>query len=455
MTDSSTNAAPRKPGTSDVLRALGRTRVLITLVLGFGSGLPFLLTGATLSIWLAEGDVALSAIGFISWVGLAYSFKFLWAPVVDRFDVPLLGRLGRRRGWMLLSQVVVGAALVAMALIGPEGGLTALGAAALVTAFASATQDIVVDAWRIETAENDEDMGLLTSAFQLGYRFAILAGNALILFFASWFGWNGAYAIWGAAMTLAVVATLFAREPVDRREIAAAVGGVAPWTLRGVFDIVVGPFLNFLKTHRMAAFLMLAAISLYRLPDFVMGPMVGPFYIDLGLTKEAIGAMRLSVGLVAAFLGIAAGGVSAVRFGFGPTLLLGALIGPMSNLGYTLMALAGLSTPLFAGVLFVENFSEGFAGAALVAYMSSLTGIGYTATQYALLSSFYALLGKFLKGFSGVAVESLEQAWPLMTAYALFFAGTALVGVPAVVLCWFLERRNQRLRRQAEAAPEG
>jgi PAT family beta-lactamase induction signal transducer AmpG len=443
--------APRKAGAKDVFKALGRGRVLITLLLGFGSGLPFLLTGATLSIWLAEGDVTLAAIGFISWVGLAYSFKFVWAPVVDRFDVPLLGRFGRRRGWMLLSQFVVGAALVAMALIGPEGGLTALGAAALVTAFASATQDIAVDAWRIESAENDEDMGLLTSAFQLGYKFAILAGNALILFFASWFGWNGAYAIWGGAMVIAIGATLCAKEPVDRREIAAATGGAAPWTPRGMFDAVIGPFINFVKTHKAAAFLMLAAISLYRLPDFVMGPMVGPFYIDLGLTKEAIGAMRLSVGLVAAFVGIAAGGLSAVRFGFGPTLLLGALIGPLSNLGYTAMAVAGLSTPMFAGVLFVENFSEGFAGAALVAYMSSLTGIGYTATQYALLSSFYALLGKFLKGFSGVVVEGLEQGHTLMNAYALFFAGTAMVGIPAVILCWFLERRNQRLKREAEA----
>ncbi len=444
--------APKEVGAGDVIRALGQGRVMITLLLGFGAGLPFLLTGATLSIWLAEGDVALSAIGFISWVGLAYSFKFVWAPVIDRFDAPFLARLGRRRGWMLLSQIVVGGALIAMALIGPEGGLTTLGVAALVTAFASATQDIVVDAWRIESAESDEDMGLLTSAFQLGYRFAILAGNALILFFASWFGWNAAYAIWGAAMMIAIAATLFAREPVDRREIAAATGGAAPWTPRGLFDAVIGPFINFLRTHKAAALLMLAAISLYRLPDFVMGPMVGPFYIDLGLTKEAIGAMRLSVGLFAAFVGIAAGGVSAVRFGFGPTLLIGALVGPMSNLGYTLMAVLGLSTPVFGAVLFVENFSEGFAGAALVAYMSSLTGIGYTATQYALLSSFYALLGKFLKGFSGVVVEGLQQGHDLMTAYALFFAGTAAVGIPAVILCAFLERRNQRLKRASEVS---
>lgn len=446
MTDSSTEAAPRKATTKDVFKALGQGRVLITLLLGFGSGLPFLLTGATLSLWLGEGDVTLSAIGFISWVGLAYSFKFVWAPVVDRFDVPILGRFGRRRGWMLLSQFLVGAALIAMAIIGPEGGLTALGTAALVTAFASATQDIVVDAWRIETAENDEDLGLLTSAYQLGYRFAMLAGNALILFFATWFGWNGAYFIWGAAMSIAIIATLFAREPLDRSDIAKATGGAPPWTLRGMYDAVVGPFIQFLKTHKTAAVLMLAAISLYRLPDFVMGPMVGPFYLDLGLTKEAIGAMRLSFGLAGSITGIAAGGICALRFGFGRTLLLGALIGPMSNLGYTLMAMVGLSTPMFAGVLFVENFSEGLAGAALVAYMSSLTGIGYTATQYALLSSFYALLGKFLKGFSGVVVDGLQQGHELMVAYAMFFAGTAAVGIPAVFLCWLLDRRNRRLK---------
>lgn len=437
-------AAPNSAGAMDVLKALARGRVLIALIIGFGSGLPFLLTGATLSLWLREGGAELAAIGFISWVGLAYSFKFLWAPVIDRFDVPLLGRFGRRRGWMLLSQAVVGLSLIGMAMVGPEGGLTALGIAALVTAFASATQDIVVDAWRIESAEGDEDQALLTSAFQLGYRFAILAGNALILFFAAWLGWSGAYAVWGAAMSLAIVATLFAREPVDRRTLAEVTGQVSLLSPRGLLDAIVGPFLTFLKTHGSVAILMLAAISLYRLPDFVMGPMVGPFYTDLGLTKEAIGAMRLSVGLVAAFAGIAAGGLFAVRFGFGKTLLMGALIGPMSNLGYTLMAVVGLSTPVFGGVLFMENFSEGFAGAALVAYMASLTSIGYTATQYALLSSFYALLGKFLKGFSGVAVETLEKGRPLMEAYGLFFAGTAVVGIPAVLLCWLLLRRTRQ-----------
>ncbi|WP_372693614.1 MFS transporter [Brevundimonas sp.] len=452
MTDQATPAetTPKKAaGATDVLKALGRGRVLITLLIGLGSGLPFMLVGNTLGMWLREGGTELAAIGFISWVGLAYSLKFLWAPVIDRVDVPLLGRLGRRRGWLLLSQVAVGLSLIAMALIGPEGGLTLLGAAALATAFSAATQDIVADAWRIESAESDEDQGLLTSAFQLGYRAAILAGNALILFVASGIGWNGAYGLYGAAMGIAVIATLFAKEPVDRRTLEQVTGQVSLLSPRGLFDAIVGPFITFLKTHGGAAILMLAAISLYRLPDFVMGPMIGPFYTDLGLAKETVGAMRLSVGLVASLLGIAAGGLFSVRFGFGKTLLLGALIGPMSNLGYTVMAVVGLSTPVFGGVLFVENFSEGFAGAALVAYMASLTSIGYTATQYALLSSFYALLGKFLKGLSGVAVEGLEKGRPLMEAYALFFAATAAVGVPAVLLCWVLLRR---LRPQAETS---
>ncbi len=438
-------------GWKDVLTSLSQRRVLIALIIGFGSGLPFMLVGNTLGIWLREEGTELAAIGFISWVGLAYSFKFLWAPVIDRVDVPLLGRLGRRRGWLLLSQLMVGASLIAMALIGPTGGLTLLGIAALATAFSSATQDIVADAWRIESAQSDEDQGLLTASFQLGYRFAILAGNALILFLAAALGWNAAYGLFGVAMAVVIAATLFAREPVDRRTLAQVTGQVSLLSPRGLIDAIVGPFAAFMKTHGAAAVLMLAAISLYRLPDFVMGPMVGPFYTDLGLSKEAIGAMRLSAGIVGTLLGITAGGLCSIKFGFGRTLLFGALVGPMSNLGYTIMAMVGLSTPVFGAVLFVENFSEGFAGAALVAYMASLTSLGYTATQYALLSSFYALLGKFLKGFSGVAVEGLQQGRALMEAYAIFFACTAAVGIPALVLCWLLERRVRRARLVAAA----
>lgn len=443
---------PRSTGWRDVVRALGRPKVLLTLALGFGSGLPFLLTGATFGLWLREHDVSLAAIGFLSWVGLAYSFKFLWAPVIDKIDAPLLGFLGRRRSWMALSQIVVGGALIWMAVVGPGGGLTMLGVAALVVAFASATQDIVVDAWRIESADDTEELALITSAFQLGYRFAILAANALILFVANGIGWNGAYALYGAAMSLALVATLLAREPVSRAIQSAS---PAIWTARGLYDAIVGPFVAFLKTHGSMAVLMLAAISLYRLPDFVMGPMVGPFYVDVGIPREVIGSVRLTFGLVGTLVGISAAGLCALRFGFGWTLLLGAILGPGSNIAYTLLAWNGYSPALFSGVLFTENFSEGFAGAALVAYMSSLTSIGYTATQYALLSSFYALLGKVLKGFSGQAVEGLQAATggDVMQGYAWFFLCTALVGIPALVLCLILNRVTKKQIAAASPAP--
>ena len=443
-----TGAVP-KAGAKDVLKSLRDPRVLATLLVGFGSGLPFLLTRATIGLWLGEEGVTLAAIGFLSWVGLAYSFKFLWAPVIDKVDVPLLGRLGRRRGWMVLSYLVVGGGLVAMGLIGPEGGLVNLSVAALVVAFGSATLDIVSDAWRIEKARDDEELGLLTAAFQLGYRIAILAANALILYLATAVGWNASYVIFGLLMSVALAAAVLSKEPASRDGLARA-GAI--WSARGVYDAVVNPFIDFFRRHGQVALLMLFAITLYRLADFVMGPMAGPFYVDLGLEKPDIANVRLTFGLAATFVGIALAGLSAVRLGFGKTLLLGAFLAPASNLGYAVLAMAGLSMPLFSAVLFVENFSEAFAGTALVAYMSSLTSFGYTATQYALLSSFWSMSGKILKGFSGVVVENLQAATDQMTGYALFFAGTAAIVAPSFVLCWFLASHHKRSRLRAAAA---
>lgn len=439
----------------DVLKALRQPRVLITLLLGFSSGLPFMLTGNTLGYWLREEGIELAAIGFLSWVGIAYSMKFLWAPVIDKVDVPILGRLlGRRRGWILLSQIVVGAGLFAMAAIGPAGGLLTFAGFALVVAFASATQDIVVDAWRIERAESDEDLGLLTAAFQLGYRIAILATDALILIAAAQLGWNNSYVLCALAVGIGLTATLFATEPARiKPEAAQAQAGPPIWSPRGLFDAVVGPFVAFFRDHGVAAaLLMLAAISLYRLPDFIMGPMVSPLYVDVGLSKEVVGGVRATIGLGATVVGIALAGLSAIRLGFTPTLVLGAILGPGSNLAFAFLAYAGGSVANLSAVLIVDNLATGFAGAALVAYMSSLTTLGYTATQYALLSSFYALLGKVLKGFSGTTVEGLQQTYDPMTAYAIFFTGTAVLGIPALVLCAMLGARHRREQRRLAAA---
>ena len=440
------NAAPvpRKRTTGDVLRALRRPKVLAMLLLGFSSGLPLYLVGNTMGYWMREGGSELSAIGFLSWVGLAYTLKFLWAPVIDKTDVPLLGRLGRRRGWMVLSQLIVAAALAGMAIVQPQGGLVLFGAMALVAAFASATQDIVVDAWRIEIADDTEELGLLTSGTQIGYRSALLVTDALILILAAHVGWAPSYWVMAALMGVGLVAALFiAREPAGSGVAASG----AMWTAAGLFDAIVGPFVAFFRTHGKWALLMLAAISLYRLPDFVMGPMNNPFYADLGISKEFVGEVRASIGLVASVLGIAAAGVSAVRFGFVPTLLAGAILGPGSNAAFTWVAVSAGDPGVFAAAMAIDGFATGFAGTALVAYMSSLTSLGYTATQYALLSSFYALLGKLLKGFSGVAVETLQATHGQIGGYAFFFLGTALAGIPALMLCLWLARhmRAQRL----------
>jgi PAT family beta-lactamase induction signal transducer AmpG len=424
------------------MRALTRPKVAIMLALGFSSGLPFMLVGNTLGFWLRESGIELALIGFLSWVGLAYSLKFFWAPLVDKVDAPLLGKwLGRRRGWMFLSQILIGLCLVGMSIVKPEGGLALFTGLAAIAAFASATQDIVVDAWRIEISDASEDMALLSSAYQLGYRASLLVTDALILIMAAVVGWSMSYSLMGALMAVGIVATLCAIEPV--RSTIHDIEAAPMWSARGLFDAIAGPFISFFKTHGNKALLILAAVCLYRLSDFVMGPMANPFYADLGITKETVGAVRGSVGLVSSLVGVAAAGLMAVRFGFVSTLLLGAVIGPGSNLGFSLLALMGPSTEMFAGAMIVDNFATGFAGTALVGYMSSLTTLGYTATQYALLSSFYALLGKVLKGFSGLAVQSLSEGRPLMQAYALFFLGTALIGVPALLLCYMLVRSNK------------
>ena len=450
MTESKAATPRTRRSLLEVLRALGRPRVAIMLGLGLSSGLPFLLTAATLGYWLRDEGTSLKAIGFISWVGLAYSFKFLWAPIVDRVSPPGLGRLGRRRSWLLLTQIVLIGGLVAMSLIGPAGGLVALGAAALVVAFASATQDISVDALRIEAAEDEEELGLFTGAFQLGYRFAVLASDALILILAQHLGWSPSYEIMAALMLVGVAATLLVKEPARADEVMA---GQRPlWTPRGFIDSVVGPFVRFFQTYGVLALVMLLMITLYRLPEFMMGPMATPFYHDLGFAKAFVGETRLSAGLAGTLCGIAGGGLIAAGLGRMRGLVVGALLQGLAIASFALPALLGPHHWLFAMVMFFDNFGVGAAGVLLVTYMSSLTSLGYTATQYALLSSSYAWIGKVVKGFSGVIVEGLQASYGLMPAYAIFFIGCGLVGLPALVLCLLLGRA-EHARRAAAAAP--
>jgi MFS transporter, PAT family, beta-lactamase induction signal transducer AmpG len=439
--------SPQKHRIADYLRP----KTVAMLLLGFSSGLPFYLVGNTFGYWLRDEHTSLTAIGFLSWVGIAYSLKFLWAPLMDRVDLPLFKRLGHRRGWMMFSQIVVGLALCAMGATGTKVGLARLGACALIVAFASSTQDIVVDAWRIESADDGDEQGLLASAYQFSYRLALLCADSLILIVAAAVGWRMSYGIYGACMAVGMFATWFAKEP-ERANAAVLLEKereTPQW--RRFYDAIVGPFIAFFRTHGWLALVMLAAISLYRLPDFMMGPMANPYYHDLGLTKQTVGAVRGSIGLIATFAGIAAGGFCSLKLGYMRALVIGGILQAAATAAFATLAFAGLSIRLFAFIMAGDNFSLSFAAVALVAYMSSLTTLGYTATQYALLSSTYAWLGKILKGFSGAVVERLSTTHGLIHAYGIFFIACGLTGVPAVLLFAALGYWHMR-KQPAQAA---
>ena len=441
MVDAKVSAGRKR----QVIASLREPKVAVMLLLGFSSGLPFLLSGNTLGYWMRDAGTTLTAIGFLSWVGLAYSLKFLWAPVIDRVDAPVFGRFGRRRGWMIVSQIIVALGLAGLSALGLKAGLAPVGILALIVAFSSSTQDIVVDAWRIEAASDSDELGLLSSAYQLGYRGALLITDALILIAANHFGWPISYAAMAVLMGVGLCASLLAVEPARATQVFESKAETAPlWSGRGFFDAVIGPFTEFFRVYGWLALLMLAMISFYQLPEFVMGPMANPFYHDLGLSKDAVGTVRGSVGLVASLLGIAAGGFSTLRFGYMRTLIAGVIIKILVIANFSTLAYAGPDLRIFGGVMFADNFGIGFAGVALVTYMSSLTSLGYTATQYALLSSAYTYVGKFAKGFSGVMVERLAAGRTLLDAYGLFFIGAGLLGVPALILCIVLARATGR-----------
>jgi PAT family beta-lactamase induction signal transducer AmpG len=437
----------------DVIASLRQPKVAVMLALGFSSGLPFFLSGNTLGYWLRDAGTTLTAIGFLSWVGLAYSVKFLWAPIIDRVDAPVFGRFGRRRGWLIVSQILVALGLAGLSAVGLKAGLTAVGVLALVVAFSSSTQDIVVDAWRIEAASDSDELGLLSSAYQLGYRFAIIVTDALILIMANHFGWRLSYAAMAALMVVGLCASLVAAEPARAARVFESQAETPLWSGRGFVDAVIGPFTEFFRVYGWLALLMLAMISFYQLPEFVMGPMANPFYHDLGLSKDAVGAVRGSIGLVASLVGIAAGGFSTLRFGYARTLVAGVIVKMLVIASFATLAWSGPDLRVFGAVMFADNFGIGLAGVALVTYMSSLTSLGYTATQYALLSSAYTYVGKFAKGFSGVLVDRLAVGRGLIDAYALFFIGAGLLGTPALILCIVLARATRESTHAHAAEP--
>lgn len=434
----------------DALAAYGQPRVRAMLLLGFSAGLPFLLVFSTLSAWLTQAGLARSTIGLLSWVGIAYSVKFFWAPVVDRLAIPLLTRrLGRRRSWMLLAQLALAAGLAGIAFGDPAANLQAVVLCALLVAFASATQDIAIDAWRIEAAST-EQQGAMAAAYQLGYRIALLAAGAGALLLASRYGWQVAYLCMAALIGIGLLTTLLIHEPeaqVDRATLAQEARVTAfldarrhwPAPLRQAGAWLVGavvcPFLDFFSRNGVAtALLILLFVGCFRLPDITMGVMANPFYLDMGYTLDQIAAVAKVYGVIMTIIGAALGGLAVLRWGLVPSLVIGGVLAMLTNLGFAALATAEL--PGIGGLTLVisaENLASGFAGSAFIAYLSSLTNTAYTATQYALFSSLFTLPGKLLAGGSGFIVES--------AGYPLFFTYTAALGLPALLLILWLARR--------------
>ncbi len=440
LTDQAQRAA-RQPGWVDTLRVYLEPASLRMLALGFSAGLPLLLVLGTLSFRLREAGVDRGTIGHLSWVGLAYGFKWVWAPLVDRVPLPGLTRwLGRRRSWLLLAQIGVAAGLLGMALVDPRASLTAVVWCALGVAFASATQDIALDAYRIESAPTERQPAL-AATYQTGYRLAMIWAGAGVLWLAARAqggaagydnaAWQMAYLVMAGSMVVGVLTVLLSPEPAPRP--LARARNVGEW----VRSALVEPFADFFRRYRWQAALILALIAVYRISDVVMGIMANPFYVDMGYTKDEVAAVTKIYGVIMTLVGAFVGGSLALRFGVMRILLLGALLSAGSNLLFAWLAGYGHSLPALIAVVSADNLASGIASAAFVGYLSSLTNISYSATQYALFSSLMLMLPKFIAGFSGDYVNAF--------GYANFFTATALLGLPVLLLV-ALAARAQRVQ---------
>jgi MFS transporter, PAT family, beta-lactamase induction signal transducer AmpG len=456
-----TETAPEKPGLRAMVRALAEPHVRVMLLLGFSSGLPFLLSFGTLSAWLATAQVSYKTIGLMSLANFAYSFKFLWAPAVDNVPIPVLSRLlGRRRAWMLVAQAGIVVSLLAMAQGNPAEGVGFIAAAAVCLAFASATQDIAIDAWRIEAAPV-EQQPLMAAITTLGYRLGMLTSGAGALYLSTRPDWNMAYVVMAACVSVGVLGALLAKRteepegPVAGDETvaglakAAGLGGQGAKAAAWLYRAVGAPFVDFFARHGVVtALLILLLIGLYSISDRVMGVMANPFYIAQGFTTDEIATVSKLYGIWIGIAGALIGGIAAVRIGPRWTLIAGIFLGAASNLSFAWLATRGHDLTAFWIAITMENALGGFSGIAIIAYLSSLTNVKFSGTQYALFSSFAAMPGKFVGAGSGYMVEALGGFYP-------FFLFTAALGVaPLLLALYLIGAEVKRERRAALAAAQ-
>lgn len=486
----------------EAVRAMVQPPVLRMAFLGYAAGLPLLLIFSTLSVWLREAGVDRSTVTFLSWAALGYSFKFVWAPLVDRLPVPgLTPWLGRRRGWLVLAQFGIIGSLLWVSAFDPAVDLAMVAIGAVMIGFTAATQDIVIDAYRIEAAA-PELQSMMSASYIAGYRIGMLVAGAGALWLAELWepagtydpaAWAMVYRVMAAMMLVGVATTLIIPEPAERRPIGASIrtigdylrflgafiaaiaafvaaftllgewlpGGFVGETLRFALSVGAGagmafvlirlklaradhlhetyvaPFTDFFARHGRAALIILALIGTYRLSDVVMGAVANVFYLDLGFTKQQIAQYSKFWGLWATILGGFLGGVFALRFGIMRSLLVGAVLAGGTNLLFVGLAAAGADTLWLIGAITADSLAAGLASAAFVAYLSSLTNIAFTAMQYALFSSLMTLLPKVLAGYSGTFVDAM--------GYGPFFIFTAALTVPVIGLVLVASRLREKI----------
>jgi PAT family beta-lactamase induction signal transducer AmpG len=438
-----TTPTPDTPPLADKLSWLDTMKVYLEpaslrmLSLGFSAGLPLALVFGTFFFWLREAGIDRTTIGYLSWVGMAYTFKWTWSPLVDRLPIPLLTRaLGRRRSWLVVSQLAIACGLVGMAFNDPKLALVPAVWCAIAVAFGSATQDIALDAFRIESGDS-EHQAALSATYLAGYRLAMIWSGAGALVLAARAevpnaalyqhgAWQTAYLVMAASMLPGLLTVLLSKEPAQRAIPASR--NALEW-FKGA---VVEPFADFLTRYGRQALLILALIAVYRISDVVLGIMAYPFFVDLGFTKEEVAAVSKVYGVIMTLLGAFIGGAMALRLGVMRVLMMGAVLSAASNLLYAWLSSRGHDLGALVFVISADNLAGGIATSAFIAYMSSLTNVNYSATQYALFSSMMLLLPKFLAGYSGLYVDHF--------GYTSFFTATALLGVPVLALVWLASR---------------
>lgn len=431
----------------DSLQIYRHPRVVAMLFLGFSAGLPYFLIFGTLSAWLRQEEVERAAITYFSWVGILFSFKFVWAPIIDRAPLPQLTKaLGRRRSWMLAGQIGILTALVGIALSNPATQLAYVAMLCVFLAFSSATQDISMDAYRIEAVPPNMQ-GAMAATYQLGYRLGMIVSGAGALYIAASNGWRIAYLTMAALVFVGVITVLVIQEPTpprneaaDEREkklansLSSGLGGQGHALIHWVSAAVISPFVDFFSRMGRVGIAILGFIAVYKLSDVVLGIIANVFYIDLGFTLSQIASVTKVFGVVMTMIGAVVGGMAVSRYGIMRPVLAGAVLIATTNLLFASLALVGADLAFLTLTISADNFTQGFAGAAFIAYMSSLTNTAYTATQYALFSSIILLPGKLIGGLSGTIVD--------VTGYFPFFVFASAMGIPAIALSIFLMLRG-------------